>query len=87
MPPRAASNPPTCCAIALVKLPFSCPNKWDAAMSFGIAPRLTGTNVPRRRGLRSRMSRAPMSLPAPLSPATRTQTRVAATRDTFSGKS
>ncbi len=58
VPPRAASNMPTCCATAPVKLPFSCPNKWDSAMSFGIAPQLTGTNGPRRRGLMSWMSRA-----------------------------
>ncbi|KGD22297.1 hypothetical protein DO70_5104 [Burkholderia pseudomallei] len=48
-------------------------------MSAGIAPQLTGTNGPRRRGLMSWRSLATISLPTPLSPTINTLARVAAT--------
>ncbi len=55
-------------ATAPVKLPFLCPKNSLSISSVGIAPQLTGTNGPSRRGPDSWISRATSSLPVPESP-------------------
>ena len=68
MPPSALWNRPSLSVTAPVKLPFLCPKNSLSISSEGIAPQLTGTNGPSRRGPDSWISRATSSLPVPESP-------------------
>ena len=68
MPPSAERIRPSLSATAPVNEPFLCPNSSLSMSSDGIAPQLTGTNGPSRRGPDSWISRATSSLPVPESP-------------------
>src|SRR2546422_368639 len=72
VPPAAAEKSPIVSATAPVKAPFTWPKSSDSMSVSGIAPQLTDTNGPLRRGLSSWNARATSSLPVPLSPVTRT---------------
>ena len=68
VPPLACWNNPCLSATAPVKLPFLWPKNSDSISSDGIAPQLTGTKLPSRRGLKSWIKRATTSLPVPDAP-------------------
>ena len=63
-----------------MKAPFTAPNSSEADQGGEIAPRLTATKGPERRGLASWRARATSSLPVPVSPRSSTGTSRSATR-------
>jgi hypothetical protein len=83
VPPSASSIRPGLAVTAPVNAPFSWPNSSDSSTSRGSAPQWIGTNGRSARGERSWMARATSSLPVPLSPRSRTEDSVGATRSTM----
>src|SRR6218665_281897 len=84
VPPWAARKKPSRSWVAPVYAPFLAPKSSAAASSLGMAPRLTLTKGPWRRGPRWWMARATSSLPEPVSPRMSTGTFKSATRTTSS---